>query len=106
MTNRLQQLKQLLEEDPNDDFLLFAIAKEYEKIGDTNRAFSYYEQLQIKNPKYLGTYYHLGMLHQEEAQLEKALEIFKLGIQEAMDQKDLHALAELQNAKTNLEIEL
>jgi len=106
LTNRLNLLKQHLEEDPNDDFLLFAIAKEYEKMGDINRAFSYYEQLQLKNPKYIGTYYHLGMLHHEEGQLKEALEIYKLGIAEAMEQKDLHALAELQNAKTNLELEL
>lgn len=106
MTERLQKLKNFLKEDPNDDFILFALAQEYQKMDQLNEALEYYIQLQNKNPYYIGTYYHLGKLYEDLNQQETALESYKDGIEKAKERKDLHALAELQNAKTNLELEM
>lgn len=106
MSARLEKLKAYLKQDPEDDFILFAIAQEYYKLDDLNRALSFYEQLQIKNPDYIGTYYHLGKLHQELEDFENALSTYEEGIKKAILIKDMHALAELQNAKTNLEMEM
>jgi len=106
LSERLEKLKEFLQADPEDDFILFAIAKEYHKLEDINRALSYYEQLKVKNPDYIGTYYHLGKLHEEIEDYDNAMEVFEEGIKKAILIKDLHALAELQNAKTNLEMEM
>jgi len=55
-----------LEASPDDSFLLFAIAKEHEKAGATDEALEYYLKLTATDPDYVGTYYHLGKLYEEE----------------------------------------
>ncbi|WP_235296114.1 tetratricopeptide repeat protein [Portibacter marinus] len=106
MTERLETLLNHIEDSPNDGFLLFAIAKEYENIGEAEKALEYYEKLRIDDPKYVGLYYHLAGLYAELDMTEEALAIYEKGIQVAEDLKDLHALSELKGAKLNLELEL
>ncbi len=105
-SKRLQQLFSFLEESPDDAFILFAIAKEYEKLEVHETAFEYYHKLVTIDPDYVGTYYHLGKLYEEVAQGEKALKIYQKGIETAKKMKDQHALSELMGAKMNLEMEL
>lgn len=105
MTNsRLTRLFTFLKESPDDSFLLFAIAKEYEKLEDLDNALDYYLKLVAIDPDYVGTYYHLGKLYEEEEETEKALVAYQDGILIAKKIKDQHALSELMNAKMNLEL--
>ena len=107
MTNsRLTKLMTFLEVSPDDSFLLFAIAKEYEKLGVVDRALEYYLKLTTTDADYVGTYYHLGKLYEEEEANKKALAIYQKGIEIAKKIKDQHALSELMGAKMNLEMEL
>ena len=99
---RLQQLLALLESSPRDSFLLFAIAKEYEKMGDEDNALSYYLQLREADPGYVGLYYHLGKLYQRRQDLENALEAYKTGMDVAKKAGDGHALSELAGAKMEI----
>ncbi len=103
MSNRLQSLQQLLESTPDDSFLLFAIAKEHEKLSDNDQALAYYLQLIEKDPNYVGVYYHLGKLYEQLEQWEKALDTYTSGMQVARQAGDQHALSELAGAKLNLE---
>ena len=103
---RLESLKNLLVQDPNDGFLLFAIAKEYESIGQLDQALNHYEKLRTVDPDYVGLYYHLAALYQEMEDLNKALLIYDKGIEIAKALHDLHALSELKGAKMNLEMEM
>jgi len=105
-SDRLNRLLSFLKESPDDSFILFAIAKEHEKLEDTTNALEYYEKLVAIDPDYVGTYYHLGKLHEEEEETEKALDIYQKGIDIAKKIKDQHALSELMGAKMNLEMEL
>ncbi len=104
-TNRLELLMDMLKQDPNDTFVLFAVAKEYEKLDDTASAILYYEKLKAVDSNYVGLYYHLGKILEETEEIEKAQAIFKEGIQVAMDLKDQHSLSELKGVLMNLEIE-
>lgn len=104
--NRLEYLLDALREDPTDSFLAFAIAKEFEGMGQEEKALEYYLNLRQSNPAYLGLYYHLGKLLEEKGELTQALEAYESGIKVAKSQSDFHALAELNNAKVNLEIEM
>lgn len=104
--SRLKSLLALLEDDENDGFLLFAVAKEYEKNEHLEKALEYYEKLRSVDPAYVGLYYHLGALYHEIDESEKALEIYEKGIEFATKLNDLHALSELKGAKMNLEIEM
>lgn len=95
---RLTKLLEFLENDPNDSFILYALATEYNSLNDTEKAFSYYHQLVNEHPDYVGTYYHLGKLYEKESQKDKAIEIYQKGMLAARTKRDMHALSELQGA--------
>lgn len=100
--NRLQTLLNFLEANPNDAFILFALAKEYEKLQQPQEALTYFQRLEKEHPDYVGTYYHLGKLLEQLDQPEKAFATYKTGMAIAKKQGDQHALSELAGAKLNL----
>lgn len=101
--NRLEQLTAFLTESPNDPFLHYAIAKEYEKLGSLDIALEKYLWLTENHPGYVATYFHLGKLLIAQGQKEAALAWFNQGIEQAKAAKELHSLSELQSAKLELE---
>jgi len=103
--NRIDTLLKFLEDDPQDSFIMFALAKEYEKIGTLKKAHDTYNKLKDMDPDYVGLYYHLAALQIELAMPEKALETYDKGIEVAKKVADFHALSELHTAKMNLEID-
>lgn len=103
LMDRLTVLLAYYEEDPGDAFTRFAIASEYLKLGNTERALAFFEGLVADIPGYVGTYYHLGMLYERLGRTEDAIRTFRSGIRQATEQRDLHARAELQDALLRLE---
>ncbi len=95
---RLAKLLEFLAAEPNDSFVLYALATEYNSANDTENAFAYYLKLVNEHPTYIGTYYHLGKLYEKVGQKEKAIEIYQLGIAAARTKRDMHSLSELQGA--------
>jgi len=95
---RLAKLLEFLENDPNDSFILYALATEYNSLNDTEKAFTYYTKLVNEHPDYVGTYYHLGKLYEKESQKDKAIEVYQKGMLAARAKRDMHALSELQGA--------
>ena len=106
MADRISQLTSLLNDDPTNSFLLFAISKEYERLGQVSTAVEWMENLRAKDPEYIGLYYHLGHQYEALGDLNAAKQILEQGISVAKGQNDLHALSELQSALQNIEIEL
>ncbi len=103
---RLDRLKELLKEDPDNSFILFAIAKEHEGLGEKVTAINQFLALIEKDSQYVGTYYHLAQLYEETEDPEAALKTYQQGMTVAQAVKDQHAYSELQNAKMNLELEM
>jgi tetratricopeptide (TPR) repeat protein len=102
MSDRLKLLENMLIDSPNDSFLLFAYAKEYEKLGDESLALDTYKKLQNINPDYVGLYYHFGKLLEKTQQIEEAIAVFDEGISVAKKQNNQHAWSELAGARMNL----
>ncbi len=102
VADRLQQLQDFLEASPEDSFILFAIAKEYEKLQNNDKALEYYLQLKKSDPNYVGLYYHLGKLYESKGNIDTAVSVYKNGMDVAKQQGDQHALSELAGAKLNL----
>jgi tetratricopeptide (TPR) repeat protein len=103
--DRLEYLLQLHKEQPNDPFLVYGIALEYRKI-DSGETPAYLELLLNSFPDYLATYYQAAEYFAEKGSYEKALEIYDKGIELATSLNEMKTLAELKNAKQNLEIDL
>ncbi|TNE51944.1 MAG: tetratricopeptide repeat protein [Bacteroidetes bacterium] len=103
MSKRLQLLEQILRDSPNDSFALFAIAKEYEGMGEWDKALDFYLQLRRNDPDYIGLYYHLGKLYEHTNKPDHALEAYRTGIEVARKAGDMHALSELNTARLELD---
>lgn len=101
--DRLAQLKQFYEEDPEDPFTRFALAREYLKEGNPEQALSFFEELVETDPDYVGTYYHLGKLYEQLNRPEDALSTYEQGIHVAREHGETKALSELQDAKLKAE---
>lgn len=97
-STRLAKLLEFLANDPNDPFVLYALATEYNTSNDTEKAFDYYLKLVAEHPDYVGTYYHLGKLYEKNQQTEKAIAIYQEGMTRARNKRDMHAFSELQGA--------
>jgi tetratricopeptide (TPR) repeat protein len=100
--DKLKRLIEMLSEQPEDSFLLFALAKEYEK-SDSERALHYYEQLRKADPDYLGLYYHHGQLLIDLNRDEQAENVLQKGLQLARTQQDNKTAGELQQLLMTLE---
>ncbi len=101
--NRLSQLKDMLAEQPDDPFLNFALAKEYEKREDWDRARVHYEHLRLHHKEYIGTYYHMAKLLESLGQNADALMCYNEGLAMADKLGDTHTKRELISAKQLLQ---
>lgn len=98
-TSRLTQLMAFHETSPKDAFILFALAKEHEKIGDDDKALHYYLKIMEHEPTYVGVYYHLGKLYEKIGSRHQAFATYQAGIDAARQAGDSHALSELAEAR-------
>ncbi len=100
--NRLPRILQMLENQPEDAFLLYALAKEYEKAGEQQKALQAFLKLQSLHPDYVGFYYHLGKLYEKLGQTDKARETYAEGMERCRAVGDQHAYSELLTAAEEL----
>ncbi len=104
--SRIEILFSYHDEDPTDDFVIFAIAKEYEKLEQFEKSEKWYLNLREKSSDYIGLYYNLGKLYEKMEKFSEALSIYSEGLVVAKNISDFHAASELNSAKMNLEIEM
>ena len=99
-SERVEQLLKFLQEEPNDPFLLYALAVEYTD-REPEEAMRYFEKLLREHETYTATYYHAAALYSSLGTIEKAREIYLKGIEICEKQGKIHALTELRTAYTN-----
>ncbi len=95
-TSRLDKLLAFIKDEPNDEFLKYALATEYLRLNDTDKALFYYEDLINNHPLYTGTYYHLGKLYEALNRKDDAIRIYETGMKITKEKRDNHAFSELQ----------
>lgn len=100
---RLKKLKEMEAQKPGDAFLNYAIALEYVNTGKDNEAQTIFETLLYKNSDYIATYYQFGKLLERNGVNEKAMVVYKQGIELAKKINDKKNLAELNEALMTLE---
>lgn len=95
---RIEKIRQMLETQPNDAFLLHAFALESKKAGNLIAARDALKGLLEKQPDYVGSYYHLAGILQELNQSAEAIEWYEKGMEAAKKAGDSHAFNELRAA--------
>ena len=101
-STRLTQLMAFYETNPKDSFILFAMAKEHENLGNTQNALELYLQIKGNDPNYTGLYYHLGKLYEQMEEINLAFSTYREGMEICQKVGDQHAYSELAGAKLNL----
>jgi tetratricopeptide (TPR) repeat protein len=101
--SRLDTLQKMLLETPDDEFLLYAIALEYQKQGDSEGAIEQMNKLIAIHENYLPVYYQLGHLYAQKGDREYAMELFRKGIEIAKHRGDRKTIGELNEALMILE---
>jgi tetratricopeptide (TPR) repeat protein len=102
MTDRIERIKGFLKDSPKDCFLNHAIALEYVKAGDEQKAREHFELNQTNDPSYVATYYHLGKLLERAGEQKLAIQIYEEGMKQAKAANDMHSYSELQAAYEDL----
>jgi tetratricopeptide (TPR) repeat protein len=103
--NRLALMQNMLEQDPNDAFLKYAIALEYKAVGQIDPAITSLQALVVAHPDYLPTYYQLGEMLVQSDKLEEAIKIYLQGRWLAKTQQDHKTLGEINEALLLLDYE-
>ena len=95
---RIDKLKEYLKTNGKDSFLQHALALEYIKAGNDAEAKNLFNDILKREPTYIGSYYHLGKLHERLGDEVKAIKIYERGMEEAKKAGDNHTYNELQGA--------
>ncbi|MES2566401.1 MAG: tetratricopeptide repeat protein [Bacteroidota bacterium] len=100
---RKELIFDMLEKEPNDVFLNYALAMEHLSTGDyTDAEMQLKKVLNIK-VDYLPCYYQLGQVNEKLNNVESAITFYKQGVELAQKQGNKKALGELNEALWMLE---
>lgn len=96
--DRLEALRAMVAQDPNNAFARYGLAMEYAKTGHLDEAVSEYTELLQRNPDYAAAYYHGGQALEKLDRLEDARDWYQRGIEATFRSGDAHTRSELQTA--------
>ncbi len=99
---RIERIKEMLTANPGDSFLQHALALEYIKIEEDERARQLFENLLQDDENYVGSYYHLAKLLERNDRLKDAEDIYQRGMLKAKECGDTHTYNELKTAHDDL----
>ena len=84
MTDRIQVFEQMLEADPSNTMVMFGLAKEYEKLGQHADVIRVLESYLSKADDEGNAYGTLANAYALSGDREKAIEVYKKGIDVSM----------------------
>jgi Tfp pilus assembly protein PilF len=99
---RIKKLKEFLQDNPDDSFLKHALALEYIKLGEDQKARQLFQEILDDEPGYIGTYYHLAKLLERNNETDAAIQVYEQGMEAAKKAGDTHAFGELKGAYEEL----
>lgn len=93
--NRLEILKSMVEQKPEDGFARYGLAMEYVRSGELETAMEEFTQLLSYNPGYAAGYFHGGQTLEKLGRIDEAREIYRKGIEVTTASGDDHTRSEL-----------
>ena len=84
MQNRIEVFRQMLDADPENTMVMFGLAKEYEKLGQHQEIIDILENYLAKADDEGNAYGVLAKAYDQSGNREKAIEIYKKGIDVSM----------------------
>jgi len=97
--NLIDSILKILANEPEDEFLNYALGLEYAKDVLTHSlAESQYKKVLVNNGQYIAAFYQLGQLYELMGKKEEALEYYYKGLEIAKTQKNNKAINEINEA--------
>jgi len=84
MKDRIEVFEQMLAADPSNSMVMFGLAKEYEKLGDSKRVIELLENYLANYDDEGNAYGVLANAYLQNGDREKAVETYKRGIDVSM----------------------
>ena len=100
---RLQSLREMLADDPDDPFLRYGMAMEFKGLERLDEALHEFERIRAEHPDYVPAYYHHAATLQNLARDQEAIQVLRDGLTRAEAAQDTHARDELQELLDDLE---
>jgi len=99
---RLQKLAEMLEKQPNDNFLLYAMGMEHLGMDDVNMAEKYFKQVLEVDTNHVASHYQLGILYTQQNRENEAQLFLEKGFELAKQKGDLKTQNEFRSALDEL----
>src|ERR1700743_1089686 len=103
-TNRLEILKQMLQQDPKNAFARYGLAMEYANTGDLQQAATEFRSLIEQDQDYAAAYFHGGQALEKMGHVDEARAIYQKGIEATTRKGDLHTRSEIEAALSLLPV--
>lgn len=101
--DRLQMLKDLLAQDPNNQLARYGLGMEYSGKGDTDSAVAEFKKLVEINPDYANAYFMAAQALAKAERSDEAKHLLRQGITAAARTGNNHAQSEMQAFLDELE---
>lgn len=93
--SRRQQIEAMLQDDPDDTFLNYALAKELVSEGDSDAAIAAFDRVLSGNADYVPAYFQKAQTLAGEGETAAARDVLAQGIEVAQRVGDTHAAGEM-----------
>jgi Flp pilus assembly protein TadD len=94
----MNKLRAMLEQQPDDPFLLYALAMEHKKAGEASAAIEHFRRVIQLDPGYCYAYHQIGLIHENAGDTASAKSAYQEGIDAAIRKGDAHAREEIEAA--------
>ena len=92
----------MLESEPKDVFLRYALAMEMEKAAEIQPALDIHLELTKEDPPHIASFFRSAQILAQQEQIEPARSFLRDGIEQARGAGDFHAAAEMSEMLSQL----
>lgn len=103
MSQRLDTLRSLVEQDPANSRFRYMLAMETANAGDLAAAARVFEEVLAHDPDYSAAYFHGGQTLEKLGRIDDARRLYQSGIEATTRTGDGHTRSELQGALAQLD---
>ncbi len=97
-SERMQKLDQMLQREPDDLFLLYALAMEHRKFDNHAEAKRLLAQVIARDQNHCAAHHQLAQVHESASDKEAARQAYRAGIEAAVRAGNKHAKYEMEQA--------
>lgn len=100
--SRREKIEAMLQDEPKDIFLRYSLGMEMHSDGESESALELFSELTTEKPPHVPAFFRSGQILAELERIAEARTWLRNGIDEARNQGDMHAAAEMSELLTEL----